>query len=99
MTLDALRGDVYAAGYEWDGATLVELAPHAIVPRDAAAALAQSLAAGLAAGRPHARAAGPLADFIARAGPVDLATWEPDYGRLAEAQVRWEAAHGGPLAT
>jgi len=29
--------------------------------------------------------------------PVDLASWEPDYGRLAEAQVRWEAAHGRPL--
>ena len=27
-------------------------------------------------------------------GPVDLASWEPDYGRLAEAQVKWEAQHG-----
>jgi tRNA threonylcarbamoyladenosine biosynthesis protein TsaB len=32
-----------------------------------------------------------------RSGPVDLAGWEPDYGRLAEAQVRWEAVHGRPL--
>ena len=31
-------------------------------------------------------------------GPVDLALWEPEYGRLAEAQVRWEAEHGRPLA-
>jgi tRNA threonylcarbamoyladenosine biosynthesis protein TsaB len=29
---------------------------------------------------------------------VALATWEPAYGRLAEAQVKWEAAHGRPLA-
>ena len=31
--------------------------------------------------------------------PVDLASWEPAYGRLAEAQVKWEAAHGRPLQT
>lgn len=29
--------------------------------------------------------------------PVDLTTWEPHYGRKAEAQVRWEAAHGREL--
>ena len=29
--------------------------------------------------------------------PVDLAAWEPTYGRLAEAQVKWEAMHGTPL--
>lgn len=29
--------------------------------------------------------------------PVDLAGWEPDYGRLAEAQVKWEATHGRAL--
>ena len=29
---------------------------------------------------------------------VSLDGWEPDYGRKAEAQVRWEAAHGRPLA-
>ncbi len=31
------------------------------------------------------------------AGPVDLNAWEPDYGRLAEAQVKWEDAHGRAL--
>jgi tRNA threonylcarbamoyladenosine biosynthesis protein TsaB len=29
---------------------------------------------------------------------VSLDAWEPAYGRLAEAQVKWEAAHGRPLA-
>lgn len=48
---------------------------------------------------PHARGVAPLLDSIIRAGPVDLVSWEPDYGRLAEAQVRWEAAHGRPLPT
>jgi tRNA threonylcarbamoyladenosine biosynthesis protein TsaB len=47
--------------------------------------------------RPHARGVTALLPSILAAGPVNLAAWEPDYGRLAEAQVRWEAAHGRPL--
>jgi tRNA threonylcarbamoyladenosine biosynthesis protein TsaB len=46
---------------------------------------------------PHARGVAPILENIVESGPVDLASWEPDYGRLAEAQVRWEAAHGRPL--
>jgi tRNA threonylcarbamoyladenosine biosynthesis protein TsaB len=34
---------------------------------------------------------------MAEQQPVPLAAWEPDYGRLAEAQVKWEAAHGRAL--
>ena len=30
---------------------------------------------------------------------VSLDRWEPDYGRLAEAQVKWEASHGAPMPT
>jgi tRNA threonylcarbamoyladenosine biosynthesis protein TsaB len=30
-------------------------------------------------------------------GPVALASWEPDYGRVAEAQVKWETTHGHAL--
>ena len=32
-------------------------------------------------------------------GPVPLESWEPVYGRLAEAQVQWEVAHGRALPT
>jgi tRNA threonylcarbamoyladenosine biosynthesis protein TsaB len=46
---------------------------------------------------PHARGVAPLLESVVGRGPVDLASWEPNYGRLAEAQVRWEAAHGRPL--
>ena len=46
---------------------------------------------------PHARGVATILDQIVAAGPVAIETWEPDYGRLAEAQVRWEAAHGRPL--
>lgn len=39
----------------------------------------------------------PLAGGAWRDAPVDLASWEPAYGRLAEAQVKWEASHGVAL--
>lgn len=48
---------------------------------------------------PHARGVAPILASIVESGPVNLASWEPDYGRLAEAQVRWEAAHGRKLTT
>lgn len=47
--------------------------------------------------QPHARGVAPLLEAIVDDGPVDLALWEPEYGRLAEAQVRWEAEHGRSL--
>jgi len=45
--------------------------------------------------------ASPRARGVTRAEgllePAELAGWEPRYGRLAEAQVKWEAQHGRPL--
>ena len=45
--------------------------------------------------------AGGLIELLSVSGAtsaiVDLATFEPNYGRHAEAQVRWEAEHGRPL--
>jgi tRNA threonylcarbamoyladenosine biosynthesis protein TsaB len=109
--LDALRGDVYAAGYEVreagsgdDGrCEITELAPLTLVPRERSGELARSL--GARAIGPHSelsaipRASGfaSIRTTVERSGPVDLALWEPDYGRLAEAQVRWEREHGRPL--
>lgn len=58
-------------------------------PRAAGAA-----AFGLALG--PARRWTPRADALVLA-PVPLAPWEPDYGRKAEAQVKWEATHGRAL--
>lgn len=46
---------------------------------------------------PHARGVARLIAAVLAAGPVALDQWEPIYGRLAEAQVKWEAAHGRPL--
>jgi tRNA threonylcarbamoyladenosine biosynthesis protein TsaB len=47
--------------------------------------------------RPHARGAARMLEPIVAAGARDVESWEPVYGRLAEAQVRWEQAHGRPL--
>jgi tRNA threonylcarbamoyladenosine biosynthesis protein TsaB len=45
---------------------------------------------------PHARGfARLIADGLATV--VEMTTWEPTYGRKAEAQVKWEAAHGREL--
>jgi tRNA threonylcarbamoyladenosine biosynthesis protein TsaB len=46
---------------------------------------------------PHARGAAKLLDALIASGPVPIETWEPDYGRVAEAQARWEMTHGRPL--
>ena len=59
------------------------------------------------AGRPLLRSpegaarAGALLDLVGRAGGArrleNVTSWEPEYGRPAEAQARWETAHGRPL--
>jgi tRNA threonylcarbamoyladenosine biosynthesis protein TsaB len=46
---------------------------------------------------PRADAMVPRLNEIEAHGAVDLDKWEPAYGRLAEAQVKWEAQHGRPL--
>jgi tRNA threonylcarbamoyladenosine biosynthesis protein TsaB len=46
---------------------------------------------------PHARGVAQLVASNGALRPVDPATWEPSYGRLAEAQARWEKSHGRPL--
>jgi len=47
---------------------------------------------------PHARGFARLIQ-AGIAKQVEMTTWEPNYGRKAEAQVRWEAAHGRELDT
>jgi tRNA threonylcarbamoyladenosine biosynthesis protein TsaB len=103
--LDAMRGEVFAARVllQPEGvATQIE--PTSILSSDQLGDVAASDRTVRIIGpgrgvdaRPHARGVTALLPSILAAGPVDLAAWEPDYGRLAEAQVRWEAAHGRPL--
>jgi len=105
--IDALRGEHYVASFvvmddgelrAEGGASLVaspELDAHA---RHLGATLvvAGQTAAGSAI--PHARGAARITKLIDASRAADLAAWEPAYGRLAEAQVKWEAAHGRSLA-
>jgi tRNA threonylcarbamoyladenosine biosynthesis protein TsaB len=97
VTLDALRGEVYAAAYAWDGAALTTLLAPRLLPTEAVEAQATTLGATWRAAEPAAAAAAALLPGILAAGPVDRGAWEPAYGRLAEAQARWEAAQGRPL--
>ena len=98
-TLDAMRGERYAQRVTRDASGRVTL--HGPPVRATPAELATS---GMTVvgpleempRLPHARGLAALCDTVF-ATPVDLDAWEPSYGRLAEAQVRWEAAHGRPL--
>lgn len=102
--LDALRGESYVAGYAVDaGGAIAEVMPLRLVAHGEVVPVARSLGATVVGpGQaidvgPDARGVVRLAEAIAATGEVELASWEPDYGRKAEAQVRWEAAHGRPL--
>jgi tRNA threonylcarbamoyladenosine biosynthesis protein TsaB len=103
--LDALRGDVFAAAFEVrPPASVIELCPATLMPRVDAQALALRLSACVVGPdqesrlMPHARGVARLHNTLDNAAPEDLALWEPSYGRLAEAQARWEREHGRPLA-
>lgn len=49
-------------------------------------------------GAPHARALIALTGVAGGAQRVEAVEgWQPEYGRPAEAQARWETAHGRPL--
>lgn len=102
--LDAMRGEYFAQAFDVaSGGEISEASEVRVVRDEEVIALARAMRAR-PAGRSRELEATPHARGIARLGthrslqsPVDLASWEPDYGRLAEAQVRWEAAHGRPL--
>jgi tRNA threonylcarbamoyladenosine biosynthesis protein TsaB len=103
-TLDAMRGDRYLASVEV-GATgaIARVESLGLAPAHTVADRAGALRA-IPIGPEESRQAMPRAsglarmlDLVAAAGAVDLASWEPAYGRLAEAQVKWEIAHGMSL--
>ena len=96
-TLPAMRGEVYALAVDVS-ADMVTHGDAAIIPEESAGKEAVRHGAKHAAGYPHARAAARMLGAIISAGPCDIDSWEPSYGRLAEAQVKWEAAHGRPLS-
>jgi tRNA threonylcarbamoyladenosine biosynthesis protein TsaB len=104
--LDAMRGEHYVGLFELsaDG-TLTALGPEGRIASEVVADRAREWDAiavgpgqpGAGEASPHARGAARLLAMIDAAPAADLARWEPAYGRLAEAQVKWEATHGRSL--
>ena len=101
--LDALRGESYVAEFEHEAGVVRPAGAMRLVPTDDVAALAESTGARPVGPDqrdhwlPHARGVALLHGVIDQEGAVDLAGWEPLYGRMAEAQVKWEATNGRPL--
>ena len=104
--IDALRGEHYVALYEIaaDG-SIRALGPELrVLSSELLERAAAHDAVAVGPGRegaahvdPRAASAARLADLIDATHAADLAGWEPAYGRLAEAQVKWEATHGRSL--
>ncbi len=104
-TLDAMRGERFAQAFDVtaDG-RILSVNRAVLLPADAVADLAASLGA-TRIGPGEETDASPRASGVARLlrqlesePPISLDSWEPEYGRPAEAQRRWEAAHGRPLS-
>jgi len=102
--LPAMRGESFAAEVSVDDAgRIVQVSRVRIVNDDDVAGIAErTRATTIGPGwevdaNPHARGVGRLLAGVIEGGACGVDTWEPDYGRLAEAQVKWEAAHGRPL--
>lgn len=98
---DALRGEVYAqpcdVSHSGEMTAVADVfRVHEDALEDAAhgrTIIRVSPTDGLHARATSARYLGDWSQY----GPVGVDEWEPVYGRLAEAQVKWEAAHGRAL--
>jgi tRNA threonylcarbamoyladenosine biosynthesis protein TsaB len=100
---DALRGESFVAEFEHHEGAVRSAGTMRLIASDqieAAAAATEARAVGPDLRDnwlPHARGTALLLDDIVASGRVDPGSWEPVYGRLAEAQVKWEAAQGRTL--
>lgn len=100
--LDAMRGEWFGARVIVGSKGTLEQRGPAVIMSSAELAAVAKAEPGLRiigpgqhiAGRPHARGVAPLLRRIVKGRPVDLDSWEPDYGRLPEAQVRLDAKEG-----
>lgn len=100
--LDAMRGEWFAARVAVGSKGTIEQREPAVIMSAAELTAVAKAEPALRiigpgqqiAGRPHARGVAPLLRRIVKGGPVDLNSWEPDYGRLPEAQVRLDAKEG-----
>lgn len=95
--LDAMRGEKYLAlVVVGEGGRLASVEPLGLASADEARARGAALEATLIGPdesivcAPHATGVARCLALVTAAGPVDVASWEPVYGRLAEAQARRE---------
>jgi tRNA threonylcarbamoyladenosine biosynthesis protein TsaB len=105
--IDALRGEFYVGLYSVDDeGCIAEMEPARLVAAADVAVLAGEYRSRIVSptdfeggirSRPRASGVVRLEELLSVRGPVDVRSWEPAYGRLAEAQVKWETAHGRPL--
>ena len=101
--LDAMRGDVFACMFSITDRAITTESSTTLLARAALADFAREHAARPVGPAepvvvvPHARGVATLGRLAPWPAAADLAAWEPNYGRLAEAQVKWEAAHGRAL--
>jgi tRNA threonylcarbamoyladenosine biosynthesis protein TsaB len=102
VALDAMRGESFTLAVESrsgvaSAAGQVELRSTASLPEFARLHGMQLVGPAHADVWPDAAALrGCRSDALGDA--VELSSWEPDYGRVAEAQAKWEREHGRPLA-
>jgi len=98
-TLPAMRGELFVGLFDKNASSIEQIASSSVIAEDRLVDEADHGHANIIDREilPHARGVAAILDSIIAAGPVDIETWEPMYGRLAEAQVKWEAAHGRPL--
>lgn len=102
--LDAMRGDSYALAVNLDDAGEISVLgePMLLGSADLQADWSEN-ASGLVhigPGRsidvsPHARGAAALFEKWGSDSAIDIASWEPNYGRLAEAEVRLGTTRAG----
>ncbi|MGH7619959.1 MAG: tRNA (adenosine(37)-N6)-threonylcarbamoyltransferase complex dimerization subunit type 1 TsaB [Gemmatimonadaceae bacterium] len=107
VAIDALRGELYVGLYDVDPRrAITELEParliaavdvHRVATEFEARIVSPSRIEGAVVAMPRAAAVARLEGLLEAFGPVNVDRWEPSYGRLAEAQVKWESAHGRPL--
>ena len=107
VSIDALRAELYIGLYEVDAVHAIsEIEPARLIGVGELARAAEEFDARVVSpsridnaivALPRAGAVAKLEQLLASSGPVDIDSWEPSYGRLAEAQVKWESAHGRPL--
>ena len=104
VALDAMREEVFVLAVTVNADGTVVAGREQRMPVADALALVAREGLALAGGaslivQPHARGLAALRERApAQVRPVALDSWEPAYGRKAEAQVKWEAAHGRALA-